>query len=142
MINIDENRLKMSKNFGVTDVNTTKEDAVKKIQSENKDGDDVGIEVVGVPEIFDICQKIFRPCRHVPIVGVYGKTMVFQIQDLWIKNITLTTGLVNTNTIPMLFKKRYHQWKLKPVQLITYHFKLENMLEAYKVLAILEKKGF
>ncbi|MFO7720338.1 MAG: alcohol dehydrogenase catalytic domain-containing protein, partial [Gillisia sp.] len=59
MIDIDENRLKMSKKFGATDViNTSKEDAVKKILSETKDGVDVAIEAVGVPETFDICQKI------------------------------------------------------------------------------------
>ncbi len=133
MIDIDENRLKMSKKFGATDViNTSKEDAVKKILSETKDGVDVAIEAVGVPETFDICQKIVRPGGHVANVGVHGKPVEFQIQDLWIKNITLTTGLVNTNTTPMLLKT-VSSGKLKPAQLITHHFKLENMLEAYEV---------
>lgn len=133
MIDIDENRLEMSKKFGATDViNTSKEDAVKKILSETKDGVDVAIEAVGVPETFDICQKIVRPGGHVANVGVHGKPVEFQIQDLWIKNITLTTGLVNTNTTPMLLKT-VSSGKLKPAQLITHHFKLENMLEAYEV---------
>ncbi|MFO7721049.1 MAG: zinc-binding dehydrogenase, partial [Gillisia sp.] len=133
MIDIDENRLKMSKKFGATDViNTSKEDAVKKILSETKDGVDVAIEAVGVPETFDICQKIVRPGGHIANVGVHGKPVEFQIQDLWIKNITLTTGLVNTNTTPMLLKT-VSSGKLKPAQLITHHFKLENILEAYEV---------
>ncbi len=133
MIDIDENRLKMSKKFGATDtINTSKEDAVKKILSETKDGVDVAIEAVGVPETFDICQKIVRPGGHVANVGVHGKPVEFQIQDLWIKNITLTTGLVNTNTTPMLLKT-VESGKLKPAQLITHHFKLDNILEAYEV---------
>lgn len=133
MIDIDENRLNMSKKFGATDViNSSEEDAVKKILSETKDGVDVAIEAVGVPETFDICQKIVRPGGHVANVGVHGKPVEFQIQDLWIKNITLTTGLVNTNTTPMLLKT-VSSGKLKPAQLITHHFKLENLLEAYEV---------
>ncbi|CAM4185556.1 zinc-dependent alcohol dehydrogenase family protein [Gillisia limnaea] len=133
MIDIDENRLKMSEKFGATDtINTSKEDAVKKILSETKDGVDVAIEAVGVPETFDICQKIVRPGGHVANVGVHGKPVEFQIQDLWIKNITLTTGLVNTNTTPMLLKT-VESGKLKPAQLITHHFKLDNILEAYEV---------
>lgn len=133
MIDIDENRLKMSKKFGATDIiNSSEEDAVKKILSETKDGVDVAIEAVGVPGTFDICQRIVRPGGHVANVGVHGKPVEFQIQDLWIKNITITTGLVNTNTTPMLLKT-VSSGKLKPAQLITHHFKLENMLEAYEV---------
>ena len=133
MIDLDENRLKMSKKFGATDIiNSSKEDAVKKILSETKDGVDVAIEAVGFPETFDICQKIVRPGGHIANVGVHGKPVEFQIQDLWIKNITLTTGLVNTNTTPMLLKT-VSSGKLKPAQLITHHFKLENVLEAYEV---------
>src|SRR5690606_35576343 len=118
---------------GATDViNSGNEDAVKKIMSETKDGVDVAIEAVGVPATLDVCQQIIRPGGHIANVGVHGKSVDFQLQDLWIKNITLKTGLVNTNTTPMLLKTVI-SGKLHPDQLITHHFKLDEILHAYEV---------
>lgn len=133
MVDLDPNRLEMAKKFGATHViNSTKEDAVKKILSENKEGIDVAIEAVGIPATFDICQQIVRPGGNIAVVGVHGKPVEFKIQDLWIKNITLTTGLVNTNTTSMLLKT-VTSGKLEPEKLITHHFKLDAILEAYEI---------
>lgn len=133
MIDVDDNRLKMAKQFGATDlINSGKEDAVKRILRETKDGVDVAIEAVGIPATFDICQNIVRPGGHIANVGVHGKSVDFKIQDLWIKNITLRTGLVNTNTTPMLLKVVLSE-KLHPHQLITHHFKLADIMKAYEV---------
>lgn len=133
MIDVDENRLKLAKEFGATDtINSGKEDALKKILSETKDGVDVAIEAVGMPATFDLCQKIIRPGGHIAIVGVHGKSVDLQLQDLWIQNITLTTGLVNTNTTPMLLKTVTSK-KINPKKLITHHFKLDEIEKAYEV---------
>lgn len=133
MIDLDDNRLKLSKKFGATDtINSGKEDAIKKIMSETKDGVDVAIEAVGVPATFDVCQKIIRPGGHVAVVGVHGKSVDFELQNLWIQNITLRTGLVNTNTTPMLLKVVL-SGKIDPNKLITHHFKLDEIMKAYEV---------
>jgi alcohol dehydrogenase len=133
MIDLDENRLQVAKEFGATDIiNSGKEDAITKIMSETKDGVDVAIEAVGVPATFDICQRIIRPGGHIANVGVHGKSVDFQLQDLWIKNITLRTGLVNTNTTPMLLKTVV-SGKIHPNKLITHHFKLDDILHAYEI---------
>ncbi|WP_413997864.1 zinc-dependent alcohol dehydrogenase family protein [Flavobacterium sp. W1B] len=133
MIDLDENRLETAKKFGATDtINSAKEDVLKRIQSETKDGVDVAIEAVGVPATFDVCQKIVRPGGHIANIGVHGKPVELQIQDLWIQNITITMGLVNTNTTPMLLKT-VSSGKLEPAKLITHHFKLKTILEAYEV---------
>ena len=133
MIDQDENRLELAKKFGATDtINSGAEDAVKKIMEETKDGVDVAIEAVGVPDTFNICQSIVRPGGHVAVVGVHGKPVDLQLQDLWVKNITLTTGLVSTNTTPMLLKT-ITSGKLKPASLITHHFKLDEIIKAYEV---------
>jgi len=133
MIDLDENRLEMALKFGATDtINSSKEDAAQRIFAETKDGVDVVIEAVGVPATFDICQKVVRPGGHIANVGVHGKPVELQLQDLWIRNITLRTGLVNTNTTPMLLKT-VNSGKLKPESLITHHFKLSEVMEAYKV---------
>lgn len=133
MVDIDDNRLKMAKKFGATHIiNSGKEDAAKIILAETKDGVDVAIEAVGVPATFDICQKIVRPGGHLANVGVHGKPVELQIENLWIQNITITMGLVNTNTTPMLLKT-VSSGKLTPDKLITHHFSLDDIMNAYKV---------
>lgn len=133
MIDVDKNRLDMSMKFGATNIiDSSKEDVAQKIQAETKDGVDVAIEAVGIPATFDICQKIIRPGGYIANVGVHGKPVELQLQDLWIKNVTIRTGLVNTNTTSMLLKT-VTSGKLKPEGLITHRFKLENIMEAYKV---------
>lgn len=133
MIDLDDNRLELAKDFGATDViNSKTADVVKKIMSETKDGVDVAIEAVGMPATFDICQQIIRPGGYIANVGVHGESVDLQIQNLWIRNITLTTGLVNTNTIPMLLKT-VASGKIIPSRLISHHFKLGEVMQAYEV---------
>jgi Threonine dehydrogenase and related Zn-dependent dehydrogenases len=140
MIDLDENRLEVAKEFGATTtINSGKEDAVKKIMSETKDGVDVAIEAVGLPATFDVCQQIVRPGGYIANVGVHGESVDLQIQKLWIQNITLTTGLVNTNTTPMLLKTVI-SGKMDPNKLITHHFKLDEILQAYEVFGNASKE--
>ena len=140
MIDVDENRLKVAKKFGATEtINSGKVDAVKKIMAETEDGVDVAIEAVGMPATFDVCQQIIRPGGHIANVGVHGKSVDLQIQNLWIKNITLTTGLVNTNTTPMLLKI-VNSGKIDPTKLITHHFNLNEILRAYEVFGNASKE--
>lgn len=133
MIDMDENRLALAKELGATHtVNSAKEnvtDAVKKIVG---DGVDVAIEAVGLPATWDICQHIVKPGAHIANVGVHGVKVDFEIQKLWIKNLTITTGLVNTNTTPMLIKAT-SSGKLPLEKMITHHFKLEEIEHAYQV---------
>ena len=133
MIDLDDNRLATAKKLGATDlINSGSEDVIQKIMSETKDGVEVAIEAVGLPATFDICQQIVRPGGHVAVVGVHGHSVDFQLQKLWIQNITLTTGLVSTNTTPMLLKN-VRSGKLEPKKLITHHFKLDDIMQAYDV---------
>lgn len=133
MVDLDDGRLEMAKTFGATDlINSGSGDTIAQIMAHTKDGVDVAIEAVGIPRTFDICQQIVRPGGHIANVGVHGTKVDLQIQDLWIKNITLTTGLVNTNTTPMLLKT-VTSGKLQPEGLISHRFSFNNFIEAYEV---------
>ncbi|MGQ9427207.1 zinc-dependent alcohol dehydrogenase family protein [Gilvimarinus sp. F26214L] len=133
MIDLDDARLEMAKKFGATDtINSSKHDVAKLIADQTKDGVDVAIEAVGIPQTFDVCQQIVRPGGHIANIGVHGKSVDLQIQELWIKNITLTTGLVNTNTTPMLLKT-VESGTLEPASLITHRFKFDEFMKAYEV---------
>jgi alcohol dehydrogenase len=133
MIDLDDNRLQTAKKYGATNtINSSKENAIEKILKETGEGVDVAIEAVGVPESFDVCQNIVKPGGHIAVVGVHGHSVDLQLQKLWIKNITLTTGLVSTNTTPMLLKT-VSSGMLDPKKLITHHFELNEILKAYEV---------
>jgi len=132
-IDIDDSRLEMAKTFGATHtINSVKEDVKKRIFAETKDGVDVAIEAVGLSDTFNICQEIIRPGGHIANIGVHGVKVDLQIERLWMQNITLTMGLVNTNTTPLLLKT-VESGKLQPKKLITHHFKLVEIIKAYEV---------
>jgi len=135
MIDLDDNRLSMAKTFGATDtLNSGQGDPVQAVLDMTEDGVDVAIEAVGVPPTFDICQKIVRPGGHIANVGVHGTKVDLEIQDLWSRNVTITTGLVNTNTTPMLLKT-VQSGTVSPDQLITHRFSFEDFMKAYDVFA-------
>lgn len=135
MVDVDDSRLAMAKTFGATDtINSARSDAVAELMAMTKDGVDVAIEAVGIPETFDICQGVVRPGGHIANIGVHGTSVDLQLQKLWIKNITLTTGLVNTNTTPMLMKT-LESGKLKPAEMITHRFPFGEFMRAYEVFS-------
>ncbi|MBR7001717.1 MAG: zinc-dependent alcohol dehydrogenase family protein [Neisseriaceae bacterium] len=134
MIDLDDNRLAMAKELGATHtVNSGKTNAVEEVMKiTGGRGVDCAMEAVGYPATFDICQKIIKEGGRLANVGVHGQPVNFEIEKLWIKNMTLTTGLVNCNTTEMLLKSCC-SGKLKPGKLATHHFKFSEMEEAYKV---------
>ena len=67
-------------------------------------GADVAIEAVGVPETFELCTELIRPGGRVANVGVHGKCATLHLEKLWIRDVTITTGLVDTNTTPKLLR--------------------------------------
>jgi alcohol dehydrogenase len=131
MVDMDENRLEVARNLGATQV--VCEDPIRRVlELTENEGVDVAIEAVGLPETFDICQGIVKPGGHIANVGVHGKPVEFHLEVLWIKNITLRTGLVNTDTIPLLLKT-LKAGRLDPSRLITHSLKLDEIERAYAV---------
>lgn len=134
VVDADPNRLEVAKRFGAThtiDINV--ENAVERIFALTDGvGVDVAIEAVGIPASFDTCQEVIAPGGHIANVGVHGKSVELHLEKLWIQNINISTGLVNTNTTPMLLKT-VQSGKIEPGQLITHRFKLDDILQAYEV---------
>lgn len=133
MVDLDDNRLETSKSFGATDTVNSKnaEEAITRIlELTDGIGVDVAIEAVGYPQTFDICQKVISPGGRIANVGVHGKSVELHLEDLWIKNINISTGLVSTNTTPMLLKT-VESGKISPEELVTHHFSFDDILEAY-----------
>jgi len=90
----------------------------------------VAVEAVGLPTTFDMATQIVRPGGNVANVGVHGKSVELRLQDLWIHNINISMGLVNTNSTPMLLKL-IAEGRLDVDKFVSHHFKLDEMMAAY-----------
>lgn len=103
-------------------------------------GADVVVEAVGAPESFELCTRIVRPGGHVANIGVHGGPAVLHLEELWSKDVTITTGLVDTCSTPALLRMAA-AGRLPTGQLVTHTFPLERMEEAYEVFAKAAETG-
>jgi alcohol dehydrogenase len=97
-------------------------------------GADVAIEAVGIPETFELCTRLVRPGGHVANVGVHGAPATLHLEDLWIKDVTITTGLVDTSATPRLLAM-VAAGQLRLPRLVTHRFGLDEMQDAYDVFS-------
>jgi alcohol dehydrogenase len=97
-------------------------------------GADVAIEAVGIPATFELCTSVVRPGGTVANVGVHGAPATLHLEDLWIKNVTITTGLVDTFSTPRLLSM-LAAGRLEMPGLITHRFGLDEMQDAYDVFS-------
>jgi alcohol dehydrogenase len=134
VIDMDKSRLEVAKKFGATDVvNNSETDAVKAVQAlTGGKGVDTAMEAVGIPATFELCQYLIAPGGVIANIGVHGVKADLHLEDLWSKNITITTRLVDTVSTPMLLKTVQAE-KVDPKKLITHRFKLDDIMEAYDV---------
>ncbi|MGH9141156.1 MAG: zinc-dependent alcohol dehydrogenase family protein, partial [Vicinamibacterales bacterium] len=132
MIDVDANRLQVSREFGATMViDSSDGTAVDRVMAAtNGAGVDVAIEAVGVPATFDICQSILAPGGRLANIGVHGKPVALHLEKLWDRNIGITTRLVDTAAIPMLLKV-VAAGKLQAARLVTHRFALADIMKAY-----------
>ena len=135
MIDLDEKRLAVAKQFGATAlINSSDGHAAHRVMERTEGaGVDVAIEAVGIPATFDICQSIIAAGGRIANVGVHGKPVQLHMEKLWDRNISLTTRLVDTITIPMLLKM-VQSGKLQPRKLVTHRFAMDDILKAYDTL--------
>jgi alcohol dehydrogenase len=133
VIDLDDNRLEMAKRFGATTgINSADGNAVETVMKmTGKRGVDTAIEAVGIPATFEMCEQIVAPGGTIANIGVHGMQVALHLERLWDRNISITTRLVDTATIPMLFKT-VESHKINPKLLITHHFKLDKILDAYE----------
>ncbi|MFD5746336.1 alcohol dehydrogenase catalytic domain-containing protein [Streptomyces sp. NPDC127033] len=131
----DRSRLAAARGLGADAVVSSDEDPARLVADlTDGQGADVAIEAVGVPESFELCTRVVRPGGHVANVGVHGKPAALHLEELWIKDVTITTGLVDTRSTPMLLRMAT-AGRLPTSPLVTHRFGLDAMEEAYAVFA-------
>jgi len=135
-IDLADSRLESARLFGAdTTINNGREDALEQVMELTDGlGADVAFEAVGVPQTFELAAELVRPCGHVANIGVHGKPVTLHLEKLWIRDVTLTTGLVDTFTIPRLMKL-VASGRLDPTIFATHRFALEDTMSAYDTFA-------
>jgi alcohol dehydrogenase len=133
MIDLDDNRLEVSKRFGATGIINNKDgEAVKTVMAMTGGrGVDTAIEAVGVPASFVTCEDIVAPGGVIANVGVHGMKADLHLERLWDRNISITTRLVDTVTTPMLLKT-VQSHRIDAKKLITHRFKFDQAMDAYQ----------
>jgi alcohol dehydrogenase len=135
-IDLSDARLEKAHEFGAdVTINNGVEDALERVfELTGGLGVDVAIEAVGVPETFELATALIRPGGRVANVGVHGHSATLHLETLWIRDVTITTGLVDTTTTPQLMKL-IEERKLDPSPFATHHFMLDEAESAYDVFA-------
>ncbi|NMM18253.1 MAG: zinc-dependent alcohol dehydrogenase family protein [Phycicoccus sp.] len=131
-IDLDEGRLAFAKEIGATHgVNSGDADWREQVLALTDGyGVDVAIEAVGLPATFEMCTRLVRPGGNVANVGVHGTAALLDLQRLWIQNISISMGLVNTTSLGMLLKLVANH-KLPVEKFATHRFAMADMMHAY-----------
>jgi alcohol dehydrogenase len=135
-IDLADTRLGRARQFGAdVTINNGREDAVGGVMELTDGiGADVAIEAVGVPSTFELCTELVRPGGSVANAGVHGQPATLHLERLWIRDVTITTGLVDTSTTPQLLRL-ISEGRLDPTPFASHRFELAEMEQAYDVFA-------
>jgi alcohol dehydrogenase len=135
-VDLADSRLESARRFGAdTTINNGREDAVARIMELTGGlGADVALEAVGVPQTFELATELIRPGGRVANIGVHGKAATLHLEKLWIRDVTVTTGLVDTFSIPQLMRL-IASGRLDPSLFATHRFALEDTMAAYDTFA-------
>jgi alcohol dehydrogenase len=141
-IDLAATRLDAAKHFGAdVVVNNGEQDPIAAVRDLTGGlGADVVIEAVGVPATFELAVELVRPVGRVANIGVHGKPVTLHLERLWSRDVTITTGLVDTSSIPTLLKLvASHQ--IDAERFVTHRFGFGDFIEAYDVFARANETG-
>ena len=135
-IDLSDTRLEAAKHFGAdVTVNNSREDPLSIIKDlTGRLGADVSIEAVGLPASFELAVKLARPGGRIANIGVHGEAATLHLEEQWIRDITITTGLVDGSSTPTLMRL-ISTGQIDAKRFITHRFDLDDFDQAYDVFA-------
>jgi alcohol dehydrogenase len=141
-VDLADARLQAAKEFGADiTVNNSREDPLSAVRNLTGGlGADVTIEAVGVPATFELAVELVRPGGRIANIGVHGEPATLHLEEQWIRNITITTGLVDTYSTPTLLRLVASR-QIDARKFITHHFGMDEFPEAYDVFARAAQTG-
>lgn len=141
-IDLADGRLDAAKRFGADImINNSREDALEAVRELTGGlGADVTIEAVGVPDTFELSVALARPGGRIANIGVHGAPASLHLEEQWIRDITITTGLVDTFSTPTLLRLLAGR-RLDAGRFITHTLPLNEFVEAYEIFADAARTG-
>ena len=135
-IDMAQSRLEAAKQFGadITINNAEVDPKAAIFELTGGLGADVAMEAVGVPATFELAASLVRPGGRVANIGVHGEPVTLHLEELWIRDVTITTGLVDTFSTPTLLRL-IEGGLINPAPLVTHHFEMGEFEEAYDVFS-------
>lgn len=135
-IDLADSRLQSARRFGAdTTINNASEDPIAQVMELTDGlGADVAFEAVGVPQTFELAAELIRPGGRVANIGVHGQSATLHLEKLWIRDVTITTGLVDTFSIPQLMRL-ISSGRLDPSLFATHRYALADTMSAYDTFA-------
>jgi alcohol dehydrogenase len=135
-IDLSDARLAKARELGADiTINNGTENAVERVMELTGGlGADVAIEAVGVPQTFELCTELARPGGRIANVGVHGCSVELHLETLWIRGVTITTGLVDAFSTPQLLAL-VASGRLDATPLATHRFPLDETMSAYDTFA-------
>jgi alcohol dehydrogenase len=135
-IDLADSRLARAGEFGadLTINNGTQDATALVMELTGGLGADVAVEAVGIPQTFELATGLIRAGGHVANIGVHGHPATLHLESMWSRDVTMTTGLVDTSTIPQLMNLVQHG-QLDPTMLATHRFGLSDTMAAYDAFA-------
>lgn len=137
VIAVDSNKFRLEKalDFGATDAIEAGPDTRADVLAMTDGlGVDVSIEAVGYPQTLQTAASLVRPGGRIANIGVHGVPVELPMQEMWIQNVTLTMGLVDTVSIPTLLKM-VSSGRIPAEKMGTHTFTFGELDEAYEVFA-------
>ncbi len=125
-------RLEMARSFGAQPLQLEGVDVKAAVRGATGGrGVDLAVEAVGHPSALEMAISLTRTAGCVSAIGVYAERCEVHMGLLWIKGITLRTGLANViaHVDPVL--AMMSAGRLDPGPLITHRMRLEDAPEAY-----------
>jgi alcohol dehydrogenase len=141
-IDMAPSRLEAAKLFGADVViNNAEQDAIAAVQELTGGlGADVVIEAVGVPATFELAVELVRPVGRVANIGVHGIPVTLHLERLWDRDITITTGLVDTYSTPTLLRLLANR-RIDAERFVTHRFGFDDFLQAYDTFSRASETG-
>ena len=85
---------------------------------------------VGIPATFELCAAVVGPGGVVANIGVHGAPATLHLEQLWSRDVTITTGLVDTYSTPTLLRLAIGR-QLDMARFVTHHFPMSKFIDAY-----------
>ncbi|QBS45325.1 zinc-dependent alcohol dehydrogenase family protein [Nocardia sp. CS682] len=136
VVDVVESRLVAARQLGADVVVDSRNADVRVVVAELTGGlgADVTMEAVGRPETFELAVDLVRAGGHVANIGVHGTPAMLHLERIWIRNLTITTGLVDTHSTPTLIEL-VRGGRLQPSEIVTHRFGLDEFELAYDVFS-------